>query len=140
MCGKGPLLEKVKQNAIDKSLDINFPGFVDDDQKAQYLANADIAVFPSISGESFGIVLTEAMSAGSGVTIGGDNPGYSSVLENFPESLFNPKDIEGFTAILIKYLEDDKARAMLGKKQHTEVKQYDINKVVDRLLYHYEND
>ena len=140
MCGKGPLLEKVKQEAKDKSLDINFPGFVNDDQKAQFLANADIAVFPSISGESFGIVLTEAMSAGSGVTLGGNNPGYSSVLENYPETLFDPKDIPEFANTIKKYLENDKKRLEVGKKQHSEVKQYDIKVVTDKLLEHYKND
>ncbi len=134
MCGKGPLLEEMKDLSKVLNLDIEFPGFVTDEEKAQYLANADVAVFPSISGESFGIVLTEAMSAGSGITIGGNNPGYSSVLEQWPETLFDPKDTEQFSKLLVKCLS---AKSSVGKSQHQTVKQYDTNVVVDTLLEHY---
>jgi len=65
-------------------------------KKANFLASADIAVFPSISGESFGIVLVEAMAAGSGVVLGGNNPGYKSVLGQQPYLLFSPRDTEAF--------------------------------------------
>jgi len=58
---------------------IEFAGFVPEDRKAAFLAAADIAVFPSTAGESFGIVLVEAMAAGAGVVLAGHNPGYASV-------------------------------------------------------------
>lgn len=133
MISKGPLHEEMKQKAHDLGVDIHFPGFVTEDEKAQALANADIAVFPSISGESFGIVLTEAMSAGAGITIGGNNPGYASVLHEWPETLFNPQDVEEFSSILQHYLEDEDDRSRIGALQHKAVKQYDIEFVVDEL-------
>lgn len=140
MCGKGPLLEKAKNLAEYKKIDISFPGFVTDEQKAQYLSNADIAVFPSISGESFGIVLAEAMAAGAGVTLGGNNPGYSSVLNNFPDCLFDPNDINDFSKKIEKYLKNDRLRKSIGQAQQEEVKKYDIKIVVDELIKHYIND
>jgi len=139
MCGKGPLLDDMKALALKNGVSITFPGFVSDAEKAQYLANADIAVFPSLSGESFGIVLTEAMSAGSGVTIGGNNPGYASVLAPWPESLFDPKDSKSFASKLEYYLSYDVERSILGEKQHTDVKRYDISAIVDKLEQIYKN-
>ncbi len=133
MISKGPLHQEMKQKAQDLGVAIHFPGFVTEDEKAQALANADIAVFPSISGESFGIVLTEAMSAGAGITVGGNNPGYASVLHEWPETLFDPQNVDDFSKILRHYLENDDERNRIGALQHQAVKQYDIELVVDEL-------
>lgn len=133
MIGKGPLDDVIRMRAEQLGLDVVFPGFVTEDEKAQTLANADIAVFPSISGESFGIVLTEAMAAGAGVTIGGNNPGYASVLEPWPQTLFSPKKQSELTELLAKMIREPKLRESIGKKQHEAVKQYDIGRVVDQL-------
>jgi phosphatidylinositol alpha-mannosyltransferase len=137
MCGKGPKLESIRKISNDYNLDIKFPGFVSEDEKAQYLTNADIAIFPSTSGESFGIVLAEAMSAGAGITLGGNNPGYSSVLGKWPETLFNPKDLSSFAEIITKYLSNDELRKNIGTKQHKYVKNFDIKSVVDVLVDNY---
>jgi len=134
MCGKGPLLNEVEQISKKQGLGIVFPGFVSDDEKAQYLANADIAVFPSLGGESFGIVLTEAMSAGAGITIGGNNPGYASVLEQWPETLFDPANTVEFANVLSTLLDKP---GKVGAEQHEAVKQYDVKVVVESLLAQY---
>lgn len=134
MCGKGPLFDEVKEKSESSNLNIAFPGFVSDEAKAQYLANADIAVFPSTSGESFGIVLAEAMSAGAGVTLGGDNAGYRSVLGDFEQTLFDPKNINEFSEILTTFITDENLRRNIGNKQQDYVKSFDIVKVCDTLL------
>ena len=133
MIGKGPLFNEIKKKSKEEELDITFPGFVTEKEKAQSLANADVAVFPSISGESFGIVLTEAMAAGAGITIGGNNPGYSSVLGAWPESLFDPKDEKSFAALLTKMLQENEFVSSIGTSQHEIVKQYDLNVITDKL-------
>ncbi|MFZ1683909.1 MAG: glycosyltransferase family 4 protein, partial [Candidatus Zixiibacteriota bacterium] len=74
MCGKGPLWDSIKSKVENQKLNVQMPGFVSEEEKARYLASANIAVLPSTSGEAFGIVLTEAMSAGAEITIGGNNP------------------------------------------------------------------
>lgn len=139
MISEGPLLAEVKRKSQDLKLDVHFPGFVTKEEKAQALASADVAVFPSISGESFGIVLTEAMAANSGVTLGGNNPGYASVLSDWPQVLFDPKDTVGFSKKLEYYLLNDEVRKDIGSMQHKAVKQYDIEKVVDCLVKAYKS-
>lgn len=54
---------------------IDFLGALDDVSMAAYVASADLLVAPSLSGESFGIVLLEAMAANTAV-IASDIPGY----------------------------------------------------------------
>lgn len=133
MCGKGPLHEELVRYAKKKKLDIEFPGFVTEKEKAELLAGADIAIFPSISGESFGIVLTEAMSAGAEIVLGGDNPGYESVLHEWPETIFNAKDPKSIAAKLNQFINDKKLRKNIGTKQHKAAQNYDIEKVADAL-------
>ncbi len=133
MCGKGPLWEGIKKDVEARNLAITLTGFVTEEEKAQYLAGADIAVFPSTAGESFGIVLIEAMSAGAGVTIGGNNPGYGSVLGDQRETLFDPNNIQVFADLLDKLIADKDERDRLGGLQHEMVKQYDIEKICTEL-------
>ncbi|MDL2362846.1 MAG: glycosyltransferase family 4 protein [Patescibacteria group bacterium] len=90
ICGRGPLEAKLKEFATIHNLPVTFVGFVSEDEKPRYYASADIAIFPSSGGESFGIVLLEAMASGNAVVLAGDNPGYRSVLHNNPELLFDP--------------------------------------------------
>ena len=63
--GKGALLGKLQEFVARNNMGsyVSFVGFIDETHKAKFLAKADLAVFPSTSGESFGIVLLEAMAA-----------------------------------------------------------------------------
>jgi phosphatidyl-myo-inositol alpha-mannosyltransferase len=109
-------------------------GFIPEADKPALLASADIAVFPSLYGESFGIVLIEAMAAGAGVVLGGNNPGYASVLQKTPEALFDPKDYKAFSALLKHYLTSETAAKTLHQIQQAEVKQFDVVTVGSRLM------
>jgi phosphatidylinositol alpha-mannosyltransferase len=101
------------------------------------LSSANIACFPSLGGESFGIVLIEAMAAGSKVVIAGNNPGYSSVLEDKPELLINPRDHKLFAKKLEEFLENDKFSSEIQEWQRQQVKRYDINVVGAEILNRY---
>ena len=56
-------------------------GWVDDDEKLAQLGAAEVVCAPSLTAESFGIVLAEAMAAGVPV-VASDLPGYRSVLRD----------------------------------------------------------
>lgn len=138
--GDGPLRPYVEQVVRENNLQdhVKFLGFVDEKDKPGLLASADIAVFPSLYGESFGIVLLEAMASGAGVVIGGDNPGYQSVLGDWPETLVQPTDVEMFANQLEWLLKDGEVCKTLHGRQQKAVKQYDVKKVGDELLTAYE--
>lgn len=139
--GRGPLRSKleayVKKNKIKN---VKFIGFVEEKDKAKLLASADIAVFPSTSGESFGISLIEAMAAGSRVILGGDNAGYSGVLGGHPDLLISPKDSVGFANRLQYFLEHEDARKAANKWAQASVKKYDIPVVGKQTLKLYKKD
>lgn len=138
--GKGELLPDLLHFVEEHQLEtiVNFPGFVPEDEKAALLAGGDITVFPSTSGESFGISLLEALAASRGVVLAGDNPGYSSVMYGFPDQLFDPKATPDFAKLLADWLKDAEARKEIRKKQHDYVRQFDIEvvgKAVEDVYY-----
>lgn len=138
VCGRGPLKAKAKSR-VTKGRDVHFEGYVAEADKPNYLASADIAVFPSTGGESFGIVLVEAMAAGSKVVIGGNNAGYRSILGAQPYLLFNPKDKANFVEHLSMFITDTKLRERMYEWQQETVGQYDVGVVGPQLIEIYES-
>lgn len=135
IAGKGPLKTELELYAIKNEVrKVQFIGFVSEAEKSKLLAGADIAVFPSTGGESFGIVLIEAMAAGSRVVLGGDNEGYRTVLENYPDLLFDPNAPTSFADRLEYYLEHPEARLQARAWAENEVQKYDINHIGEKIL------
>lgn len=77
------------------------------------LAAADVACFPASEGESFGVVLLEAMAAGGCVVLAGGNPGYRGVLDDHPELLVDPRNVQAVAERLATLLEDRALRQRL---------------------------
>ena len=126
--GKGELYEQlqhfVRQNGLKDV--VRFPGFVPETDKAALLATADIAVFPSVSGESFGISLLEAMAASPGVVLAGNNPGYASVMHGLHDRLVEPLDTPAFAQSLADWLGNAANRTTAATEQQKYVQQYDV--------------
>lgn len=141
ICGKGELSAAAQQYVADHDLTsyVEFTGFVSEADKPRYIASSDIAVYPSTGGESFGIVLLEAMAATRGVVLGGNNPGYATVLSPRPEQLFDPRDTAAFAALMADYLRDETARFDAAEWQREYVQQFDVNVVGTKLLKAYES-
>ncbi|MDB5164150.1 MAG: hypothetical protein JWS12_768 [Candidatus Saccharibacteria bacterium] len=133
--GRGPLLPLLQQKVADHQLTdvVKFSGFIDEPAKPSFLASADIAVFPATGGESFGIVLLEAMAAGAGVVLGGNNPGYASVLANQADFLFDPTNTVAFADTLADLLKHENKRQQLHQLQQELVRRYDINRIGQQL-------
>lgn len=136
ICGAGHLESKLKVYAANNGFAdrVEFTGFIQEEDKPRYLASADVLAYPSTGGESFGIVLLEAMAASRGVVLAGDNPGYASVMAPRPESLFDPRDTAAFADLLVRTLTDKKAARAAATWQRQYVKQFDVAAVGKRTL------
>lgn len=126
--GKGPLKDKVHAmvQELPRGSHVELLGFVPEQDKAALLASAAVAALPSTSGESFGIILVEAMAAGARLILAGNNPGYASVLGKRPELLVDPRDTAGFSAKLEWALTDTPETKDLSEWLRREAHQYDI--------------
>jgi len=140
IAGAGPDREKLEQEVQTLGCDhVEFLGFVDEATKVQYMHTSDLFCAPSIFGESFGVVLLEAMASNL-VTVAGDNPGYSSVMQGLGRlSLVNPKDASQFAHRLELLLFDEDLRSLWQKWAKDYVRQFDYSRVVDRYEALYES-
>jgi len=131
--GDGPdrerLQEQIEQLAVD---DVEMLGYVSHEEKQLLLSKATIACFPAIYGESFGIVLLEAMATGTPI-IAGDNPGYSSVMKDRGLlSLVDPKNLDEFARRLQLLITDKELRELMSSWGLEYVKQFDYKNIVDK--------
>lgn len=141
VCGKGHEELKLREFVDYHNMTdfVEFTGFVSEEDKPRYYASADLSVFPSSGGESFGIVLLEAMASGQAAVLAGDNPGYRSVLESQADLLFDPHDATLLADKLEKYLKDAKLRKTIAGWGETYTRDFDTAVVGSQLLEVYEN-
>jgi phosphatidyl-myo-inositol alpha-mannosyltransferase len=134
--GKGELQPVLTAFIHDHGLEdvVALQGFVEEADKAAFLAQADIAVYPSLAGESFGIVLLEGMAVARGVVLGGNNPGYAAVLEPYAGQLFDPRDTRAFAELLAWQLDHPEARARAAELQRGYVEHFDVAVVGSHLV------
>ena len=130
IAGNGPMRPRLEHMATQLGIarQVRFLGFVPESKKARLLASADIAVFPSTGGESFGIVLVEAIASRAGVVLAGDNPGYSSVITD-SQQLIDPRDTITFSHKLDQLIGDEVLRKQIHISQQKLLSQYDIKTV-----------
>lgn len=136
IAGKGPMESKLKEYVEKHHLGkaVQFVGYIKESDKPDLLASADIAVFPSTGGESFGIVLIEAMAAGAGVVLAGNNRGYRSVMGERPDQIIKPSDTKAFAKTLKHFIINANARKRANKWQTSKVALYDVKAVGKHLL------
>ncbi len=133
IAGDGPERERLELIAEDLKLpNVSFLGYVSEELKLQLLSEADLLCSPALFGESFGIVLLEAMATGT-VCIAGNNSGYIDVMrETGALSIVNPEDTEEFARRMDMLLHQPELRKLWQKWAADYVKQYDNTRIVDR--------
>lgn len=120
------------------ALEIEFTGFVSGEDLPRYYQSCDIYCAPSTGGESFGIVLLEAMAAGIPV-LASRIPGYANVLTHGREGfLAEPKNSASIAAGLIRLLSDRELRGRMGEVGRRTAGQYDWPVTAGRILAYYE--
>ena len=123
---------------LPAGLDVEFLGRVDDARKAAVLAAADVYCAPNTGGESFGIVLVEAMAAGTAV-VASDLDAFRRVLRDGEcGELAAVGDADALAGALKAVLTDPARRAELCTSGSEAVREYDWPVVADRVIRVYE--
>jgi len=121
----------IRENNLE---DIELLGFVSEEEKLQLLKTADLYLAPAIFGESFGIVLLEAMAAGTPIA-GFANAGYLNVLNQEQQKFFSsPKDLAGLTSYIRLLIKDQNTREQLISIGKKEVEKYDWKLLTEDIL------
>ncbi|CAG7628842.1 glycosyltransferase family 4 protein [Rhodococcus opacus] len=113
-------------------------GQVDDAEKASALRSADVYCAPNLGGESFGIVLVEAMAAGAAV-VASELDAFRRVLRDGQAGVLVPVgDAAALAAGIDSVLGDPERSAALTDFSRTVVTEYDWPVVAEQILRVYE--
>lgn len=113
---------------------ITFLGLVPEETKARMLRSVDVYVAPNTGGESFGMILTEAMAAGTPV-VASDLEAFRRVLDGGTAgALFPVGDAAALADLLGCLLDDADRRAELSARATRAVAAYDWPVVAARVL------
>lgn len=130
--------DALRDSAGDLAGHLRFLGQVDDAEKASALRSADVYCAPNTGGESFGIVLVEAMAAGTPV-VASDLDAFRRVLCDGKAGRLVPVgDCDALAAALIEVLGDDRLRSRYVTAAAAAVRRYDWPVVADEIMLVYE--
>jgi phosphatidylinositol alpha-mannosyltransferase len=139
IAGNGPDREKLEEFIKDNNIrGVSFLGYIDEQDKLDLLHEADIFCSAALYGESFGIVLLEAMASGC-VTVAGNNAGYESVMSGRGQvSIVNPKDTVEFARRLALLGSDEELRSLWRKWARSEAEKYNYDRIIDQYMAVYQ--
>ena len=117
---------------------VEFLGKISEEDKADFLASVSLYIAPNTGGESFGIILAEAMAGGAAV-VASDIPAFADVLGNGQYgALFESENSENLAKVIIDLLRDDAKRRELAKAGAVHAQRFDWGQVGEEIFEVYE--
>lgn len=131
--GVGPQTDELRaKHGADPR--ISWLGRLSDREVAGRLAAADVFCAPSLGGESFGVVLLEAMAAGATV-VASALDGYRNVATDGVDSiLVDPGDAETLGEALLRVLNDSALRQELVTAGHARANSFSMTRLAEAYL------
>ncbi len=137
VAGEGPQTAELKALVGDDAR-VEWLGRIDDSELASRLRGADVCCAPSLHGESFGVVLLEAMAAGTPV-VASDLPGYRHVAQPDRHAvLVPPGDPQALGRGLRRVLEDAALGEHLAAAGEKRAREHSMRGLVERYLELYQ--
>ncbi len=136
--GSGPQEREARRYVMTRRLGgVEFLGRVSDDEKAQLFRTADVYVSPATGRESFGIVLLEAMAAGTAIVCS-DIHGYKGVVRRGEQALLvPPANAKALAGAIGTLLADDELRARMGASGRVRAEEFSWERVTAKVEYYY---
>ena len=115
--GDGPQRAALRALAANDDL-ISFEGALDDVAKRRWLRRANVVVAPATRGESFGLVLLEAMASEAAV-VASDIPGYRDAAGGHA-TLFRPGDADALERAVERAISSETPAAIAAARSHAQ--------------------
>lgn len=126
---------------LDPSLHdrVEFIGYVETADKPRVLRSGTVYVAPNTGGESFGIILTEAMASGVPI-VASDLPAFRTVLnDGHAGALFRNGDADDLARVLVDVLRSPERQHALTAGGYEHVQTYDWSRVARDIMDVYES-
>ena len=137
IAGEGPETARLQARSAGDPR-VEWLGVVTDTEKIARIAGAHVFCAPSLHGESFGVVLLEAMAAGTPV-VASDLPGYRNVARPDRDALLVPPGDAGALADAIRLtLGDAEGTAARVAAGHDRAEQFSMSRLADLYLDRYQ--
>ena len=134
----GPSMQELSPLMLDMR-DVRVLGKVDDEVKREELERGDVLCAPSLGGESFGMVLTEAFAAGTPV-VASDIAGYRDVVRDGVDGLLVPRgDAQILAETLRDLYEDPARRAQMARAAALGAERFAWPRVAEQVMEAYED-
>jgi phosphatidylinositol alpha-mannosyltransferase len=139
VAGRGDAGRQAAEAALgEHATSFEWLGGVSDDDKAALLSSVDLYVAPQTGGESFGIVLVEAMSAGAGV-VASDLGAFRRVLDDGSAGrLFRTGDPDDLASAILAAVADPEGTRERRERAGAFVRRFDWSAVTAQVLAVYE--
>ena len=131
--------EEILEN-VDSQLRhrVEFLGKISEADKADFLSSISLYIAPNTGGESFGIILAEAMAGGATV-VASDIPAFADVLGDGKfGALFESENSESLAKVIIDLMRDDQKRNELAIAGAVHAQRYDWSQVGEEIFEVYE--
>jgi phosphatidylinositol alpha-mannosyltransferase len=133
----GPSLEELSPLMLD-TRDVRALGKVDDETKHRELERGDVLCAPSLGGESFGMVLTEAFAAGTPV-VASNIAGYRDVVRDGVDGVLVPRgDAQTLAETLRDLWEEPARRAQMARAAALGAERFAWPRVAGQVMEAYE--
>lgn len=117
---------------------VEFLGKISEEDKADFLASVSLYIAPNTGGESFGIILAEAMAGGAAV-VASDIPAFADVLGHGQYgALFESENSENLAKVIIDLLRDETKRKELAAAGAVHAQRFDWGQVGEEIFEVYE--
>src|SRR6476659_6954769 len=136
--GSGPQDREMRRYLATRKLGgVEFLRRVSDDEREALFKTADVYCSPATGRESFGIVLLEAMAAGTAI-VASDIHGYKGVVRRGREGLLvPPNEPKAIAAAIARLLRDDELRSAMGAAGRERAEEFSWERVTAKVDAYY---
>lgn len=134
IAGPGNAKEVLAEVSPDVRSQVEILGELNEDDKARYFHSIDVFCAPNTGGESFGIIVTEAMSAGAPILASDIQPFRDVLAEGKAGMLYRNREPADLADKALKLLADPAARRRYSRAAQSAVQEYDWSNIAMEIL------
>ena len=135
LVGDGPLRSACEDLVRSENMPIKFAGFLNQSQMSTAYAVADALILPSDGGETWGLVVNEAMASGIPCFVSDKvGCGPDMVITGETGAVFSVGNTSALGVMLSEFAADKKQMGRMATRAQEQAQKYTLSVAVDRMV------